>query len=395
MEVRFNIDLEKIKELNTEEKSEALFKYLKNVSKNKTPIVLSGRKKGEAWDCILYECTVPASMFNGIKLPATNDKHIEDTEICLLLTDKLLTQFVPDTEFIFKDSEINIKRGSARVRDSYNTTQQSTEEQLQEFSNIIHTDVSNNVKASLELSKGSEILGLLKELRNSPESSIYITKDTLTLRNDTVFLRTKNNEIFNSTNTDLYINMYIATKLLNVLDYCETVKLIETNTYLIVIGYSKSGAELVRNVSSIFEADFENPSDEDLASITPTAENGNVVDVAMVKFIEDIENQRNLLNTFIASKALEAKLYKNGNGISLGFETISADKTIVTFNVGEVTVEEPTEDNFTEYSVVLPLSILKDVAADNQSLRIIFDDSEDTAVLFESGEFKILSGKLL
>lgn len=395
MELRFNVDVKKIEELNNE-KGEALFKYLKNVQKNKTPIIIKGIKTSDYWYCDFYECSIPASHFTSIKLPASTDKNPENTNLTILLTEKLLSQFADNTEFIFKDTEVNIKRGSAKVRDSYKTSEQDLQEQLTDFNNILKVNI-NLAKTKLEISPESEIVALLKEIKNSPDASVFVSKESLTLRNDSVFLRTKNTCNFeNNTSEDLYINMYLANKILNYLEFSNTVKVFTTDNNLIVVGYNNE-EEIARNVSSIFEALTENPTDEDLASITPSEATSDIVNVNLQSFIENIEAQRSFINTFIATKNLEAKLFKNGNGLSLGFESSleTADKTIVNINIGDVSNNEPKDSDYTEYSTVLPINMFKTLAENNQALKIVFDKSEETAILFETGEFKILSGKLI
>lgn len=395
MELKFSVDVKKIEELNSE-KGEALFKYLKNVQKNKTPIIIKGIKTSDYWYCDFYECSIPASHFTSIKLPASTDKNPENTNLTILLTEKLLSQFADNTEFIFKDTEVNIKRGSAKVRDSYKTSEQDLQEQLADFNNILKVDVTL-AKTKLEISPESEIVALLKEIKNSPDASVFVSKESLTLRNDSVFLRTKNTCNFeNNASEDLYINMYLANKILNYLEFSNTVKVFTTDNNLIVVGY-KNEEEIARNVSSIFEALTENPTDEDLASITPSEATSDIVNVDLQSFIENIEAQRSLINTFIATKNLEAKLFKNGNGLSLGFESSleTADKTIVNINIGDVSNNEPKDSDYTDYSTVLPINMFKTLAENNQALKIVFDKSEETAILFETGEFKILSGKLI
>lgn len=397
MDLKFNIDIEKIKELNGI-KGDYLFKYLKNVQKNKTPIIMKGIKSENYWICDFYECSIPASHFTKIKIPALTDDNVDNTELLVLLTEKLLKQFNDGTEYIFKDNEVNIKQGTAKVRDSYKNTKQSLEEQLNDFTSVLSTDTSNN-RMCLKINATSDIVELLKEIRNAPEASIYVSKNSLTLRNDSVFLRTKNTCEFISTGEEMYINMYLANKILSYLDFDEvlTVSVYVTHSNIVIVGYTDTNEEIVRNVSSIFEALTENPTDEDLASITPEESTSNVINVDLQSFINDVENQKTLINTFISSKNLEAKLLKNKNGISLGFETSAdtVDKTIVTINIGDVESVEITEKDFTDYSTVLPISMFKTLASNNQNLKIVFDDTEDTAVLFETGEYKILSGKLL
>lgn len=396
MEFKFTIDLERMKELNYE-KGDFLFKYLKNVSKNKTPIIMKGKKENNYWNCDFYECAIPVSHFTNVKIPADSDKNVDGANLTILLTEKIISQFIDKTDFTFKDSEVNIKRANTRVRDSYKSTIQSLEDQLADFSNILFAK-DTKAKIVLNLDKSSELINLLKELRSSPDASIYVNKDSITLRNDSVFLRTKNTNLLEASEEELYINMYLANKILNYLEFCETIKLTQTDTNtIIVVGYDKDNLELVRNVSAVFEASMENPSDEDLASITPDESTAFTVSLDLQSFIENLDNQKALINTFINSKNLEAKLLKNGNGLSLGFETsnVTADKTMITMNIDPVENEEPLDSEFTDYSTVLPINLFKTVAGDNLNLKIVFDKTEETAVLFETGSYKILSGKLI
>ena len=397
MNFKFNIDLEKINEVNGS-KGEALFRYLKMTSKNKTPIIIEGTKEDAYWNCDIYECSIPASHFTAIKIPAVGDTNANGTKMYVLLAEKLLGQFVPGAQFIFKDSEVNIKRDTAKVRDSYKQTTEQLKEQLTNFLEVLDTDISTS-SLSLEVNNGAEIVNILKEISSAPDASIFVNPDSITLRKDSVFFRTKNHETFNTSGPELYINMYLANKILNMLDYCEKVKAYQTVNNFVVIGYDAEGKEIVRNVSSIFEATTENPSDEDLASITPTDEGSSVVNLDLTTLLEDVGKHMDMVTSFVptAAKSLEVKLYKNGEGISFGFETgiDKADKTIVCINTGNIAEEEPVSDNFTDYSVVLPINTFKTLIKDNQNLKIVFDNSEDTAILFESGDYKILSGKLI
>lgn len=399
MQFRFNIDLEKINEANGQ-KAEALFKYLKNTAKNKTPLILKGTKVDGFWDCDIYECAIPASHFTSIKLPAGHDVNANGATMYALLSEKLLGQFVPGAEYFFKESEVNIKRDSAKVRDSYKQTVDQLECQLGDFLDIINTETSNGI-IKLTVDNGSELINILKEISSTPDAAIYITRDSITLRKDSIFFRTKNHEQFEIKDADmLFINMYLANKILSTLDYCAKVEAVQTSSNFVVIGYDEEGKEVVKSVSSIFEAnEDDNPSDEDLAGITPVDESAEVINLDLQRLLEDISKHMDMVSSFVpmAAKKLEVKLHKNGEGASFGFETgiDSADKTIVVVNTGNVAEEEPTSDKFTEYTVVLPISTFKTLIKDNQNLKIVFDDSEDTAVLFESGDYRILSGKLL
>lgn len=67
-DIRFTIDLEKINGMNGANKATAFFKYMKSVSRNKTPIVLKGVKENNNWKCTVYECAIPSSKFTEIIL---------------------------------------------------------------------------------------------------------------------------------------------------------------------------------------------------------------------------------------------------------------------------------------------------------------------------------------
>lgn len=397
MVFKFSIDLEKINEANGA-KTEALFKYLKATSKNKTPIVLEGKKSGDFWDCNVYECAVPASHFTSIKLPAGSDANSDGAEMYALLGEKLLGQFIPGAEFVFKENEVNVKCRGTKARDSYKQPESQLKSQLEGFAEVLNADVSNS-KIKLEIENGSEITGILKEIGSSPDATIFINQDSITLQKDTVLFRTKNHETFTSQGEDLFINMYLANKILSILDYSAKVEVYQTETHTVVIGYDENGAEIVKNVSSVFEATAENPSDEDLSSITPDESASTVIDVELETLMNEIKDSMNMISAFVpnAAKKLEVKFYKNGSGLSLGLETDSsaADKSVVTINVGDVAEEEVEADKFTGFAAILPKSTIETLMKDNLNLKIVFDDSEDTTVLFESGDYKILSGKLI
>lgn len=392
---KFNINNETFNSLNESSKVDAFFKYIKNVSKNKTSIVLQGEKIENYWVCNLYECAIPASKFSTIKIPAENDPNKEHTNFSVSLSEKILNQFVEGSSFTFNDNDISIKRGNVTIKDSYKESIETIKDRLEEFIPIINTDVSS-FNTSLKLTKESKLGNLLKDLRTNPDASIYITEKDITFRNGPVFFRTINPEEFKSNNF-LYLNMYLAIKILNILDYSNSIEIYKTDNNIILIGKDENQNEIVRNVSAIYDVDSENPTDEDLAGITPNEENSTVISINLLEFLESVESQKSLVSYFTSAKYMEAKLFKNGNGLSLDFEsTNSADNSMVTLNVGEVEKEEVDAKEFTNYATILPTSLLKISMENNeQLLKIIFNDSEDSAVLFETLNYKILSGKLM
>lgn len=389
---KFNIDLEKINELNGA-KAEALFKYLKTTSKNKTQIVLKGTKEIDYWNCDIYECAVPASHLTSVKIPAEGDPNSDGTELYVAFTDQLLQQFVPGAIFTLQENSINVRRTleKATAKIPYLQTVSQLQEQFAEYESLLRADATD-AKTKLTVNNGSEIVNVLKEITSSPDATIFVTSDSITLQKDTVFFRTKNHETYQSTEENLFINMYLANKILSILDYSAKVEVAQTKNHIVVTGYDESDSEIVKNVSAIFEATNENPSDEDLESIMPTEDSAEVINVDMSEFLESLKKNQNMIASLCekAAKTLEAAIYKNGNGLSLDFENGKVD-----INIGDCEEEDVDRSKFTVFATRIPKSTIESLMKDNQNLKIVFDNSEDTTVLFESGDYKILSGKLI
>ena len=392
MDLHVDVNLEKISELNGT-KAEALFKYLKNVSKNKTPVLIKGVKELDHWNCDIYECQVPASHFSDIKLPAGADQNADGTELIVSLTDKLLSMFVPGNEYIFKDTKVVIKSGSTKVEVAQVYSKDTLEDSLNEFIDIINTNIEN-ANSVFEIKVGSKTTDILREISSATEGCIFVSKTGITVLNGSVLFKAENESEFESKVPSIYINMYTANKLLATLDYCATAKLFITDSHTIIIGYDAEGREVVKNVSAIFETDITDLTDEDWAGLNPVE--GSEIEVDLQQLLEVLSNHTGLISTFFNAKNLEVSLYKNGNGLSLSLGGETSD-SYLTINVGDVSEPEPTADRFTKFATVLPLNTFKTLLKDNQSLKIKYDEdvTSDSAVLFESGEYHILSGKLI
>ena len=389
MELKIKIDVEKIKEANGT-KADAFFKYLKNVAKNKTIVLLKGVKTDDFWKCDVYECSIPTSHFTSILLPATGDKNPAESSLCVHLTDKLLSTFVDGAEFTFKDTEVSIKIGSSRVRETYHETKESLEDQLEEFLTLLEAD--STIKTKLVIESGSELTSVLKEISSAPDGSIFINKNSVTVWNDSIFYRADTKDNFEG--DELYINMYTANKLLSALEYCVKVELTIDELHSVITGYDNDGQVIIKNVAAIFDTDFENPTDEDLASITPSGDSVVSVDLDLSDFLETVGNQMNLISTFIQKKNLEGSLYKNGDGLSLKLsKSDNGENTFLNMNIGAIADPEPADDVFTEFDTIVPISLIKSLMIENQSLRITYDPNSEAAVLFESGEHRVLSGQ--
>lgn len=396
MNSTFTIDIAKLQELNNL-RAEAFFKYLKRVTKNNTPIVLKGTKKSDYWECDVTECAVPTSLFPNIKLPALDDKNAEGTELVVQLTADLVDQFIGDTTFTFKESSVEIKRGTARIKLGYSNSSNTLLEQVKDFQTTISNLNSAASKATLKLTESSEIASLLKELKTAPEASIFVDSKSVTLLDDTVVFRTKNTADFESaTGESIYINMYLANLLSSYLEYSHLVEMSICETGIRVKGFDENGNVISENHSPVYDTDMENPSDDDLAGILPNESNSQIVEIDLKTFIEVLEGQKSIVANFTGKRNLLAKLYKNGNGITLGFDdatsTTEATASVI-LNVGDVDDLEPSEELLTDYLTVLPTNLLKNSFKDSLNLRIIFEDNDDTVVVFQIGDSKILSGK--
>lgn len=391
----FKLDLEELKVLNGEN-STALFKYLKRVSKNKTPVILQGTKVNDHWNCKLTECAIPASSFGEFKLPATEDKNPDGTKLFVQLTEDLISQFTDWTTFTFRDQFIEIVRENLKIKKSYTATALSLEEQLEDFQELL--DRKEVAKASIKINKSSELLNILKELKASPTASVFVTKDSITLWKDLILYRVKNTEDCTiADDATVYINMYLANTILGMLDYTETVELTIGESNTVVAGYEADGKELVKNISAIYPCEAENPTDEDLESICPNPGTCTIINLDLQEFVSSLESQKNAISVFTSSRNWEARLCKNGEGLSLSFEKAEnrSDSAIVTINIGDTVSTEPAAEEFTDYRTVLPVDLIENVFKDNLTLRIVFDSDNMTSVVFESGNARILSGKLL
>lgn len=391
MDIRINIDLEKINELNGD--STPFFKYLKDVSKNKTPVVLKGTKQDGYWECSLYECAIPASRLSFVKLPADGDENPIGTETYISLTTKILSMMENGTTFEFKERKIVMKIGSFRAEDSYTSSVSEVESQLNEFLSIIESnDATPNIE--LDVDKQSAIVDYLANMSSNPEASMFVG-NSITFRDDSFFFRTPNNEKFTTDGSELYVNMYMANKILQYLDYCDTVKL-KSGQHLQIVGYIGEN-EVVRNVSAVFDAPDENPSDEDLASITPDENTSTKVEVDLNELFTTFDVVGSKIQTFIETRNYEVKLYKNGEGVSFEMSTGSdeASTSKVNVNVGNVADENPSDDVFTSFAIALPLRSICNIVKGNQLLTFIYDENVDNAVALRSGEIQMLSGKLL
>lgn len=391
MHAIFTIDLEKIRELNGDEKSLAFFKYVKHVMGNKTPLILTGVKESNYWKCNLTESSIPVSRFYDVKLPADSDTNSDGSVLCFQLTDKLSKQLSDGTTFIVKDNLIEINRTGLKVKCSHDDTVDSLKDQVDTYESILQED--GNV-TNLEIAKDSDILKIFKELKNSPDAAVFIDKDNVTLFRDTVLFRCKNSTNFTSQTETLFINMYLANTISYILDFATSLKLSINNAHIILEGFDAEKNLLMKSISSIFETDQDNPTDDDLNYITPVDSESTVVALKLNDFLSSLDAQKSAILDFTETKDWKTAIAKNGNGASFGFGIRTGNDSNVIVNVGEVEGTEPALDSFTGYDVILPIDLLKNLFKDNLELKIIFNDNDEKTVAFSTGDSVILSGKI-
>lgn len=386
---KFSIDLEKLNELNGS-KSVAFFNYIKNVTKNRTQVVLKGQKVDDYWLCDVYECATPTSKFFGIKLPAGQDPNKNGTPLIVALSTKLMPFILESgSTFMFDENRVTIKKGTLKMQEAYEISPSEIEESLEQFART--HDNQEPVTSSITIGNESDIFHFMENTSNL-EAFFYIEGGKITYREDSFFFRTPVTESVEG-NDKIFINVYTATKIGNILSYCEKVKLSLTERFTILQGYIGE-EEIVKNISSVFEATEENPTDEDLASISPSAEtNSQSITLETEEFFSCFGEYMRNMQSFMDLKKAVFHLYKNGEGLSVGLRNGDQGR-IANFNIGTVEVEEPEEEAFSQWSVVIPLSTIKNIVDGLTTITLEFDDSDDTAVLIKSGDRTCLSGKL-
>ena len=394
MDVKFSIDLDAVKEKNGDRKTEALFQYTKYVSKNRTPLVLVCDKVEGFWKCVFYECAIPTSKFFEFYLPAPGDKNAVGSKFYITFTYKLLQNFVPNTSFIFGDNNVTVKNGAFKAKDAYENSSEEVKIMLEEFLGVIEEE-EEDIDISIKIFQTSPLLKCIDNLGSTPKGSIFVTEKDITYGNDTFYFRMRNDDGLTTKGEDLYLNMYVANKILDMMDYCDEVELSITPIHTVIKGFVEE-KEIVRNISVAFEAVGENPTDEDLESISPDEVSATKIVIDFQSLMDTFAKYKSTIANFIDTRDSEVTLYKNGSGISFGMNSDpnSGTNSKIVINVGEVEEEEPDESKFTPFAIHLPLRDISSIIGDNQTLEFIYDDNDDNAVKLISGEYKMLTGKL-
>lgn len=378
--MKFKINVEELKKINNDIVVNTFFNYIKNISRNKTTLTLHFTPLDNYYKLDCYECNTPTSSFESINIPFEDDKE----EFYLKLNNKLVNMLQDNTTFEIKDSNIIVDTGVVKVIDTYDDTSENIKTNLTNFLDVLK--LKDDETNDLEITKNSEFYRILQAVSHLPTSSASIEDGKLTFRDDSFLFRTN----FVSTNKPIFINNYLASKILDMLKDCD--KVVCKISYVFRLeGYiNEFEKPLITNVSSIFEAPDENPTDEDIQSIYPD----NVVsaEVSLEELIDSFDEAKSKIRSFIDSDKDKVFLYKNGEGLSFMLSSNLTDAKII-INVGDVEKRNISKKDFTDYKIYLPLSTIMNVVGGNAVIKFIWDDNEDKAVGLEVSNYKMLTGK--
>ena len=388
----------KLEELNGAVKTKALIKYLKDVSRNHSPIFVSGTKQDNAWHVNIYECTSPASKLLSIYLDAENvDSNQNGTELNVAFSENLIASFISGEEatFSFRENEIDIIKNGAKVKLPRIQDSENIKDTIEVYRDMFEQTENDN-RNWFNIQSNSALIGLLLELKTSPNASLFVGNNNITYLNDTVLLRTAEVQPhFTSCNfTDTFlINSYLASKIVALLDYSRTVFVYKDDLKIYLNGQDENNNLIVRIVTPIYEAAIENPSDEDLAGITPQVE--TQIKTQTTNLLSTLDKQKEILSTFIRAKNnIEAKFYKENEAqYSLLFE--NNDDAFIHLHIKDDPNSEDRdipEADYTKYPVALPINLIKCIG--QEELLITYDNSDDSATSFVTGPYTILSGKI-
>ena len=385
--MQLTLDTTEMGKYNSQIMIEAFFKYVKDVSKNKTPVTMELTRTADCWEANLFECATPASSFGPIYLSAKGDHTEVGSTEYLAFNARTINTVSPGTTYSIVDGNLLIKSNGVKVKDAYDSTSDEVKVTLDQFLEILSPIES---EINLEITKGTDIYRFLQVVGKSETAAIYISDGKLTLRDGSFFFRTN----FDYDKEPLFINMYLANKILNILEYTDRVTCQVSNTFRIEGFVEGSTDPIAINVSTVYDPVEENPTDEDLLGITP-GDDATSVEVALAELVNTFAAAKDKIKTFIESSSDEVALMQNGTGLSLMCSTPvgSATTSKVTINIGDVEVEEPDETDFTEYKVFLPLDAIYLIVGGNDTVRLNWDDNDDNAVSISSDKYIMLTGK--
>ena len=376
--MRFTIKESDLLVINDEKVVAAYSKYVKNILRNKTNVILELTKQENSYEVNFYENNLPASYFGPIFFPSKDPDEIGEVHY-VELTPKALALLVPEaneTTFELKERFMIIKQGPLTIRDSYESSKEEVKAKLASYSDLFE----NKEGEVITLNKESPLTLTLAVLSSNPDAHIDILDGFLTYSQGT-FLHRSPTEI----EGDYFINSYLATKIVNILGYCERVELWKSNT-ITLKGYINEGDTdpIVLNISPVYEREDEPYSDEEIEANKP--KDAEEISVPFEELISTFDIAKAKIRSFLDKDANLCTFTKNGNGATFKLSTGDEDVGItdIAINIGQIDPEldenKLDADAYVGYKINIPLSYLKQTQFGVSTLKILHDDNDITAV---------------
>lgn len=373
--MRFTIKESDLLIINDEKVVAAYSKYVKNILRNKTNVILELTKQENSYEVNFYENNLPASYFGPIFFPSKDTDEVGEVHY-VELTPKALALLVPEaneTTFELKERFMIIKQGPLTIRDSYESSKEEVKAKLDSYSDLFEEKEGE----SIVLNKEHPLALTLAVLSSNPDASVDILDGYLTYSQGT-FLHRVPTEI----EGDYFINSYLATKMVNILGYCERVELCKTNTITLKGFINIDDVEpIVLNISPVYEREDEPFSEEEIEANKPK-EDAETESVPFEELISTFDVAKAKIRSFLDKDANLCTFAKNGNGATFKLSTGDEDVGItdIAINIGQVDTDELDEDAFVGYKINIPLSYLKATQFGVSTLKLIHDKEDITAV---------------
>lgn len=378
--MKFTIQEESLTVLNEPSRVDAYAKYLKNVLRNKTNMILVLTKQDGCYEANFYENNIPASYFGPIMFTSSDAVPVGETSY-IELPPKALALLVPttvETSFEMKPTCMVIKQGPLTIKDSYESTDEEVKNKLDSYAELFDLEDGD----SLELTKEHPLALHLAILATNPDAYLDILEGKATYSQGTFA------HIFPvDVEKNFYINCYLASKIVNMLAYCEKVVFVKNPTNITIKGFvtSQDVDPIVENISPTYDREDEPFTDEELAAWTPGLSPDYISEEVTVSFEELISTfdiAKTKIRSFLDKDANLCTFTKNGQGatfkLSTGDEQIGM--TDIAINIGSVDTDEPSEDSFVDYKINIPLQYLKNTQLGASTVKLIHDNAELTCV---------------
>ena len=374
--MRFTINEKSLLEANDEKLVNAYSKYVKNILRNKTNMILELTRVENAYEANFYENNMPTAYFGPLYLP-TNDPVAVGEVFYVELTPKALALLVPEetlTTFELKPGCMVIKQGPLIIKDSYESSIEEVQAKLDSY-----IDLFDNKEGDILTFTKEDPLALYFAILSSNPLAYLDIIDYMAVYRQGTFLHRFPTDIPG----DYFINSYLALKLTNMLTYCDKVEFIKNST-ITIKGYLNNDDKdaVVINVSPVYDREEDPWTEEDIQAIRPSQSESEVETVLFEELLNVFNVAKTKIRTFLEKDANLCTFAKNGKGctfmLSAGDEEIGM--TDIAINVGEVETEELEREAYVPYKINLPLQYFKNTQLGAVNLSIIHDHSDQSLV---------------